>query len=235
MCTFNYRFMPAVRFAKDLIAEGRIGTIYQIRVQYLQMAGHDPSLAARARPGTRPGRTRAACRGSAATPSTSAASWWARSPASRPWCGPSTRIGRDHQRRLPGRSDLRRRHRGRAGLRTTARSACWNRRWSPPAGRIISPGKSTARSGSLRWDLEHPNSLFACLSGDGDDSLLGLHRNLGHRKLPSLRRRMVAAGAQPRLGALPNHREVPLPRGGRPRQAARSLRKPPSRTAIAWP
>ena len=28
--------------------------------------------------------------------------------------------------------------------------------------------------GSLRWDLEHPNSLFACLCGAGaDDSLLG--------------------------------------------------------------
>ena len=28
--------------------------------------------------------------------------------------------------------------------------------------------------GSLRWDLEHPNSLFACLSGNAkDDSLLG--------------------------------------------------------------
>ena len=28
--------------------------------------------------------------------------------------------------------------------------------------------------GSLRWDLEHPNSLFACLSDNkGDDSLLG--------------------------------------------------------------
>ena len=44
MCTFNYRFMPAVRLAKDLIAEGKIGTIYQMRVNYLQMAGHDPSL-----------------------------------------------------------------------------------------------------------------------------------------------------------------------------------------------
>ena len=27
--------------------------------------------------------------------------------------------------------------------------------------------------GSLRWDMEHPNSLFACLSSPGDDSLLG--------------------------------------------------------------
>ena len=44
MCTFNYRFMPAVRFAKDLIAAGRIGTIYHIRIHYLQMAGHDPTL-----------------------------------------------------------------------------------------------------------------------------------------------------------------------------------------------
>ena len=92
MCTFNYRFMPAVRFAKDLITEGRIGTLYQIRVHYLQMAGHDPSLPPE-RSGTRPGRTRAASRGSAATPSTSAASWSARSAASPPWCGPSTRSG----------------------------------------------------------------------------------------------------------------------------------------------
>ena len=44
MCTFNYRFLPAVRLAKDLITEGRIGTIYHMRVQYLQMWGHDPSL-----------------------------------------------------------------------------------------------------------------------------------------------------------------------------------------------
>ena len=27
--------------------------------------------------------------------------------------------------------------------------------------------------GSLRWDLEHPNSLWACLGGDADESLLG--------------------------------------------------------------
>ena len=47
MCTFNYRFMPAVRFAKDLIAQGKIGSIYQIRIHYLQMAGHDPASAAR--------------------------------------------------------------------------------------------------------------------------------------------------------------------------------------------
>ena len=27
--------------------------------------------------------------------------------------------------------------------------------------------------GSLRWDLEHPNSLFACIEGSKDNSILG--------------------------------------------------------------
>lgn len=44
MCVFNYRFFPAVRFARDLIAEGRLGIVHRMSVSYLQMAGHDPSL-----------------------------------------------------------------------------------------------------------------------------------------------------------------------------------------------
>jgi len=40
----NYRKSPAVALAKKLIDEGRLGTIYHVRIQYLQMAGHDPSL-----------------------------------------------------------------------------------------------------------------------------------------------------------------------------------------------
>ena len=43
MCTFNYRFFPAVQLAKDLIESGRVGRIYHIRIHYLQMAGHDPA------------------------------------------------------------------------------------------------------------------------------------------------------------------------------------------------
>ena len=116
MCTFNYRFMPAVRLAKDLIAEGRIGTIYQIRIHYLQMAGHDPSLPPdqvvvlglaalgrlagdrqpRHRPVPLPGRR------------------------DRQRLGPGADLQQgsgDPQRRLPGRGDRRRRHRGRAGIR----------------------------------------------------------------------------------------------------------------------
>lgn len=43
MLCHNYRFLPAVRLAFDLIQEGAIGTIYQFRAQYLQEVGHDPA------------------------------------------------------------------------------------------------------------------------------------------------------------------------------------------------
>ena len=36
MITHNYRFAPAVQFAKKLITEGKLGKIYHIRASYLQ-------------------------------------------------------------------------------------------------------------------------------------------------------------------------------------------------------
>ena len=42
MLCHNYRFIPAVRFARQLIEEGRIGRIYQFHARYLQEVGHDP-------------------------------------------------------------------------------------------------------------------------------------------------------------------------------------------------
>lgn len=42
MCGFNYRFLPAVRLARDLIDRGILGDLYHIRVQYLQQSLHDP-------------------------------------------------------------------------------------------------------------------------------------------------------------------------------------------------
>ena len=42
MAGFNYRFVPAVRLAHDLIAKGTIGEVYQFRGQYLQESLHDP-------------------------------------------------------------------------------------------------------------------------------------------------------------------------------------------------
>jgi len=44
MLCHNYRFIPAVRFARDLIREGRIGRIYNFRGSYLQEVGHDPEI-----------------------------------------------------------------------------------------------------------------------------------------------------------------------------------------------
>jgi predicted dehydrogenase len=43
---FNYRRVPAVGFAQQLIADGRLGTIYHYRATYLNQSGVDPSRAA---------------------------------------------------------------------------------------------------------------------------------------------------------------------------------------------
>lgn len=42
MCCHNYRFLPAVRLARELIENGTLGRIYHFRGQYLQPYGHDP-------------------------------------------------------------------------------------------------------------------------------------------------------------------------------------------------
>ncbi|MRH41150.1 gfo/Idh/MocA family oxidoreductase [Aquibacillus halophilus] len=44
MVSHNYRFAPAVQFAKKLINEGRLGKIYHVRAQYLQDFVMDPSF-----------------------------------------------------------------------------------------------------------------------------------------------------------------------------------------------
>jgi len=43
MCCYNYRFIPAIRLAYNLIKEGLLGRIYQFRACYLQEPGHDPT------------------------------------------------------------------------------------------------------------------------------------------------------------------------------------------------
>ncbi len=43
MLCHNYRFLPAVRLARELIISGEIGRIYHFRASYLQEPGHDPS------------------------------------------------------------------------------------------------------------------------------------------------------------------------------------------------
>jgi predicted dehydrogenase len=44
LCGFNYRFVPAVRLARELIGEGVLGEIRHFRGRYLQDWGDDPTL-----------------------------------------------------------------------------------------------------------------------------------------------------------------------------------------------
>lgn len=44
MCAFNYRTIPAIRLAKKIIEEGRLGKIYHFRAQYLQEWIVDPEF-----------------------------------------------------------------------------------------------------------------------------------------------------------------------------------------------
>jgi predicted dehydrogenase len=44
MCGFNYRFVPAIRYARELIAAGRLGEVRHFRARYLQAWGADAEL-----------------------------------------------------------------------------------------------------------------------------------------------------------------------------------------------
>jgi predicted dehydrogenase len=44
LCGFNYRFVPAVRLARELIDDGALGEIRHFRARYLQDWGDDPTL-----------------------------------------------------------------------------------------------------------------------------------------------------------------------------------------------
>ena len=39
MVCFSYRFKAAARYAKDLIAQGKIGRVYHVNMQYFQAWG----------------------------------------------------------------------------------------------------------------------------------------------------------------------------------------------------
>jgi predicted dehydrogenase len=44
LCAFNYRFVPAVRLAREMIAAGELGEIRHFRARYLQAWGGDQSV-----------------------------------------------------------------------------------------------------------------------------------------------------------------------------------------------
>ena len=43
LCCYNYRFVPAVRLARDMLKRGELGAVYQARFRYSQQWRHDPS------------------------------------------------------------------------------------------------------------------------------------------------------------------------------------------------
>jgi predicted dehydrogenase len=44
-CSFTYRFVPAIRLAKEIVQQGLLGRVYQLRVRYLQESAHVPNVA----------------------------------------------------------------------------------------------------------------------------------------------------------------------------------------------
>src|SRR5271154_343219 len=44
MCAFNYRFVPAVRLAREMVEAGELGDIYHFRARYLQEWIADPQF-----------------------------------------------------------------------------------------------------------------------------------------------------------------------------------------------
>jgi predicted dehydrogenase len=172
MCTFNYRFMPAVKLAKDMIDAGELGRVYQVRINYLQMAGHDPSL-------------------------TADQAWYSAWPHS----GGLQGIGShaiDQCRFLVGEiksvSALVRTFNADRAVQSAGDSNATadegtaalldfeNGAIGVLESSVVATGRRNflsweinAAKGSLKWDLEHPNSLFVCIEGPGGQSRLGFN------------------------------------------------------------
>ena len=168
MCVFNYRFFPAVRLAKDLIASGRLGRLYHIQMSYAQMAGHDPSVPADK-------------------------VWY----SSWPYSGVLQGIGShaiDQCRFLVGAeirsvaaqvgtfNPARKYPNTGAGIdeATGALLEFENGAMGIMVATALATGRKnvlswemTGSEGTLRWSLEHPNTLLACLEGQGARSLSG--------------------------------------------------------------
>jgi predicted dehydrogenase len=172
MCTFNYRFMPAVKLAKEMIDAGELGRVYQVRANYLQMAGHDPAL----------------------EPDQAWYSAW-------PHSGGLQGIGShaiDQCRFLVGEiksvSALVRTFNADRAVQSAGDSNATadegtaalldfeNGAIGVLESSVVATGRRNflsweinAAKGSLKWDLEHPNSLFVCIEGPGGQSRLGFN------------------------------------------------------------
>ena len=152
MCAFNYRFVPAVRLAREMIEAGELGEIHHFRGRYLQEWVH-----------------RSAAR----------ATWRLDSDAGRLGRARRPRRARDRPRPLPRRRDQRRSQRSAAHVRRRARRARGRRRRVRGRGRVRGRrrrhdrghavrarpqersrlGDQRQSSGSIAFDLERLNEL----------------------------------------------------------------------------
>jgi predicted dehydrogenase len=172
MCTFNYRFMPAVKLAKEMIEAGELGRVYQVRANYLQMAGHDPAL--------EPDQA-----------------WYSAWPHSGGLQGIGSHaidqcrflVGEiksvsalvrtfNADRAVPSAGDPN----ATADEGTAALLDFENGAIGVLESSVVATGRRNflsweinAAKGSLKWDLEHPNSLFVCIEGPGGQSRLGFN------------------------------------------------------------
>jgi len=170
MCVFNYRFIPAVRLARDLIDAGELGQIYHMRVNYLQMAGHNPSVppeeiwyVARSHSGVLQGLGSHAidqCRfllGEINSVSALVRTFSA--DRAIPSIGCEDVVADEGTAAVLGFEN------GAIGVMESSAVATGRKNFLS--------WEINGSKGSLKWDLEHPNSLFACIEGSGGNSLLG--------------------------------------------------------------
>ena len=144
---FNYRRVPAIAYARQLIDQGRLGTIYHYDAAYRQQWGPDTSRA-----GTWKMDRAQAGSGVADDLLTHLldTAMYLNGPVQR---------GDRHDAHLHARSHDRRRVPGDAEVRRTAASACSRRRGSGSAARTPTAFRCTASGGMLRFDLERLNHL----------------------------------------------------------------------------
>ena len=228
MVGFNYRRVPALALARELVAEGRLGEIRHVRAQYLQDWIVDPAFPLVWRLQT--GQGRVGCvgghRGAHHRPGAVR-----HRPADHGGVGPD---GDVHQGAPAGRGIERPerigRQRRRSRSRSTTllcswpaspaeRSAASRRPGSPPDARTHLRIEVNGSLGSVAFDFETMNEL-AFYDGTEDARDCRVPPHLVTEPDAPVRRRVVATRPRPRLRALVH------PRGRRPRAAT----SPPAAT-----
>ena len=218
LCAFNYRFVPAVRLARELIDAGELGEIRHFRGRYLQDWGDTDAEVWRFEPRRRRAR--------------------ARSATSRP---------RRRSRPLPRRRDRRGRRLLRTfipgrevddAVEATVEFA------NGAVGTIEATRLALGRRNAFQWEINGTEGLARVRHG-ASERAAGLprrrrprragSRTSSSRRRPSVLGALVAAGAHHRLGRDVRPRAPPLPRARSPTTPMSHRTGRPSRTATARP